>query len=298
MLAAGSSLIMGGRRRDMSEGSEVKGGSEMVARRSTTLLVFAASLVLAAGVAVAQPWNHDPDSDIGPEVWGELAPAFRTCGSEIRGLPGFQQTGTRQSPIDLSSPTRAKLPHLAFFYEETAFEIENTGHVIEVPYEAGSVLRVGREVFTLEQLHFHAPSEHTVNGRRADMEAHLVHTDSLGNLAVLGILINTGESPNPLIEEIFENAPAEEGAVAIAGTLDAGDLLPASRGYYTYAGSLTTPPCTEGVRWFVLRRPVQVSEETVDLFHHLIGDFPEYEGYDRNSRPVRPANGRVILEKR
>jgi carbonic anhydrase len=130
------------------------------------------------------------------------------------------------------------------------------------------------------------------------MEVHLVHTDSLGNNVVLGILINVGPSPNALIEEIFENAPDDEGSVDLGGTLDAEDLLPRSRSYYTYAGSLTTPPCTEGVRWFVLKRPVQVSADTVELFHDLIGEFPEYDGYDQNKRPVRPLNGRIILEKR
>jgi len=261
-------------------------------------LAFIASLLGLAQVSRAQPWNQDPESDIGPGMWGELTPGFRTCGSEIDGLPGFQETGRRQSPIDISSPTRTKLPNLMFFYDETAFEIENTGHVIEVPYEAGSELRVGGEIFTLNQFHFHAPSEHTINGRHADMEVHLVHTDSLGNNAVVGVLLDVGANPNALIEEIFANAPTDEGHVDVGGSIDAKGLLPGSRGYYTYAGSLTTPPCTEGVRWFVLRRRVQVSQETVDFFHQVIGEFPEYDGFEQNNRPVRPSNGRVILVKR
>jgi carbonic anhydrase len=270
----------------------------MKVNRVTGSLTLAASLVLTAGPSAAQLWNQDPSSDIGPDQWGELSPAFRTCGSEIPGLEGFQETGKRQSPIDISSTTRAKLPNLMFFYGDTEFEIENNSHTIEIPYEAGSELRVGGEVYTLKQFHFHAPSEHTVNGQHADMEVHLVHSDSLGNNAVLGILLDIGSSPNALIEEIFENAPAEEGSVDVGGTLNAEDLLPGSLGYYTYAGSLTTPACTEGAHWWVLRRTVQVSEDTVDALHDLIGDFPGYDGYNQNNRPVRPLNGRVILEKR
>ncbi|HVR29785.1 MAG TPA: carbonic anhydrase family protein, partial [Thermoanaerobaculia bacterium] len=246
----------------------------------------------------AQPWTHDPQSEIGPDRWGEISPAFRTCGAEIDGLPGFQETGRRQSPIDLASPARAKLPRLFFFYSETAFEVENNGHTIEVPYEPGSVLYVGGEPLTLQQFHFHAPSEHTVDGRFSDMELHLVHTDALGSNAVVAVLLEVGASANPVIDEIFAHAPADEGSVDVGGVLDAGELLPGSLGYFTYAGSLTTPPCTEGVRWFVLKRSVQVSEETVALFHLLIGDFPEYDGFSRNNRPVRPRNGRVVLERR
>jgi carbonic anhydrase len=276
----------------------LKGRLEVRKNKVSVLLAFATSLVLTAGSSIAQPWNQDPNSDIGPNHWGELSPAWRTCGSEIQGLEGFQETGHRQSPIDISSTTRTKLPNLMFFYDDTDFEIENNAHTIEIPYEAGSELRVGGEVYTLKQFHFHAPSEHTVNGQHADMEVHLVHGDSLGNNAVLGILLDIGGDPNALIEEIFENAPAEEGTAVVGGTLNAEDLLPGSLGYYTYAGSLTTPACTEGARWWVLRRTVQVSEDTVDTLHDLIGDFPDYDGYSQNNRPVRPLNGRVILEKR
>jgi carbonic anhydrase len=270
----------------------------VVVSRIITSLVFTVSLVLAAGSSVAQPWSQDPSSDIGPDHWGELSPAWRTCGAEIQGLDGFQETGKRQSPIDISSTTRAKLPNLMFFYEDTPFEIENNGHTIEIPYEAGSELRVGGEVHTLKQFHFHAPSEHTINGQHADMEVHLVHSDALGNNAVLGILLNAGNNPNDLIDEIFEHAPEDEGSIDAGGTLNAEDLLPGSLGYYTYTGSLTTPACTEGARWWVLRRPVQVSADAVDTLHELISGFPGYEGYSQNNRPVRPLNGRVILEKR
>ena len=270
----------------------------MHARLVNALLGLVASSIVSAGISFAQSWNQDPSSEIGPDMWGGLTPAFRTCGSEIPGFSGFQETGKRQSPIDISSTARRKLPNLMFFYADTAFEVENNGHTVEIPYASGSELRVGGEVFTLSQFHFHAPSEHTIGGHSYPMELHLVHTDALGNNAVVGVLLEVGDDPNDLIEEIFANVPDEEGTADVGGTLNGEDLLPGSLGYYSYAGSLTTPPCTEGVRWFVLRRPVQVSEETVARLHEVIASFPDYEGYDRNNRPVRPLNGRVILEKR
>jgi carbonic anhydrase len=266
--------------------------------RAVRIFAFVAVSIASAAASFGQPWNQDPGSDIGPEMWGELTPAFRTCGSEIPGFAGFQETGKRQSPIDISSTVRTKLPNLMFFYLDNAFEVENNNHTVEIPYATGSELRGGGEVFTLRQFHFHAPSEHTIDGHYYPMELHLVHTDSLGNNAVVGVLLEIGDDPNELIEEIFANVPDEEGTADVGGTLNAEDLLPGSLGYYSYAGSLTTPPCTEGVRWFVLRRPVQVSEETVARLHEVIGDFPDYDGFDRNNRPVRPLNGRVILEKR
>jgi carbonic anhydrase len=255
-------------------------------------------VLAAGGRSLAQDWSHDPSSELGPEHWGELGPAYRTCGAAIDGFAGFQQTGRKQSPIDLETTTPERLPNLVFAYQPTPLEIENTGHVVEVPYQPGSELVVGDDVYQLLQFHFHAPSEHTVSGRSSPMELHLVHQDNLGTLAVVGVLLEIGAQPNASITEIFEHAPGDEGSTETGGAVDARDLLPRSRGYYTYSGSLTTPPCTEGVRWFLLRRPVQVSAETVEAFHALIGDFPGYDGFEDDNRPVRPLNGRAVLRKR
>jgi carbonic anhydrase len=265
-------------------------------------MATAGSLLVSVAIALpvtAQSFTHDPEGNLGPERWGELGPDYRTCGSVIEGLGrDFHETGKKQSPIDISGAANARLPKLMFHYGESSFEVENTGHVIEVSYEPGSVLMVGSESYTLLQFHFHAPSEHTLDGRSYPMELHLVHSDALGNLAVVGVLLELGTDPNELAAEIFANAPREEGVADVDGRLDALDLLPVSRGYYTYAGSLTTPPCTEGVRWFVLRRAVQIDEETVDLFHEIIGAFEHYEGFENNNRPVRPLNGRPVLTRR
>lgn len=260
----------------------------------TLFLLFSVLFLVGSSFAQPVPWNHDPASDIGPNFWGELTPAFRTCGAIIPGFEGFQETGKKQSPIDVVTPVPASLPPLVFQYANTPLEVENNGHVIEVPYEPGNFLRIGSDTYELLQFHFHAPSEHTINGRFADMELHLVHRNFLGDLAVVGILMTVGPDPNPVVDKIMAN----EGAVTVPGAvINARDLLPKFRSYYLYSGSLTTPPCSEGVRWQVLKEPVQVSQFAVDRLHEIIGLFPEYDGFPDNNRPVRPLNGRTVFER-
>lgn len=264
--------------------------------RTRKQLLAAAAVLCLAAPAAAQEWNHDPASAIGPTRWGTVAFPFATCGSE---LPpgGFTEVGRKQSPVDIAGAQSALLPPPIYAYGNTPFTVENTGHVVEVPYAAGSRLVLGLDVFDLVQFHFHAPSEHTVNGRPADMELHLVHRNALGNLAVIGVLLQVGPRPNPLIEEIFANAPTTEGAKELHGrTLNALELLPRNPfGFWTYSGSLTTPPCSEGVKWTVLKNPVNVSQATVDRFRAIIAAFPGYEGFGANNRPVAPLNGRAVL---
>jgi carbonic anhydrase len=259
---------------------------------------FLSAAAFGASFASGQPWTHDVGGELGPPHWGELGPVYRTCGAEIPGLSGFQETGKKQSPIDLSGAVRARLPVLMFNYLATPFEVENTGHVVEVPYHSGSELVVGGDTYQLRQFHFHAPSEHTLNGRPYPLEVHLVHADALGNNAVVGVLFEVAEEGNALVEEIFANAPADEGTVEVGGELNALSLLPNTRRYFTYSGSLTTPPCSEGVRWFVMNATAKVSAGTVAHFHDLIGDFEGYDGYANNNRPVRPLNGRTIQVRR
>jgi carbonic anhydrase len=262
----------------------------------STLRIALAALTLSAAPALAQEWNHDPGSEVGPSRWGTVTFPFSTCGSILE-PGGFVEVGRKQSPVDIAGATAAALPPPIYLYGATPFEVENTGHVIEVPYAAGSRLVIGLDAFDLVQFHFHAPSEHAVNGRLADAELHLVHRNALGNLAVVGVLLQVGARPNALVEQIIGAAPAVEGANALEGrTLNALSLLPRNPfSFWTYSGSLTTPPCSEGVKWTVLKEPVQVSAAAVARLRALIAAFHGYAGYDANNRPVRPLDGRAIL---
>jgi carbonic anhydrase len=264
--------------------------------RSHLRIALAALSITVAAPTLAQEWNHDPGADVGPTRWGTVTFPFATCGS-LLGPDGFVEVGKKQSPIDLTGATTTLLPPPLYLYGATPFEVENTGHVIEVPYAAGSRLVIGLDAFDLVQFHLHAPSEHAVNGRLADAELHLVHRNALGNLAVVGVLLQVGPRPNPLVEQVIGAAPAVEGTNALEGrTLNALALLPRNPfSFWTYSGSLTTPPCSEGVKWTVLKEPVQVSAAAVARLRTLIAAFPGYDGYDANNRPVTPLNGRAIL---
>lgn len=182
--------------------------------------------------------------------------------------------------------------------------------MVEVLIPAGvtDTLRIGKDTYQLTQYHFHAPSEHEINGRHADVEAHFVHENSQGDTAVVGVFFRRGADPNPLLDKILFSAPVTAGGEVSVGKANPAELFPgtgraaereASRdrdagSFYTYTGSLTTPGCTEGVRWFVLGDGGHVSPAAVRRFHHVISRFPRYGGYPSNNRPVLPLNGRVI----
>jgi carbonic anhydrase len=277
--------------------------------RKSTLLALLLALPVAAN---AQVWNHNPGSDVGPNVWGTVTFPFATCGSVLPAACGtlpdplgtFTEVGKKQSPIDIvtakavATPT---LPALGFSYGATPFVVENTGHVIEVPYAAGAgSIQIGDDRYDLVQFHFHTTSEHTVNGVAQPMEVHLVHRNALTqDLAVVGVLLKVGNKPNQTIEKIFANAPLAEGAVTVGGTLTASSILPASAAtsYWTYSGSLTTPPCSEGVRWVVAKDTVSVSSVTLAKFQQIVAAFPEYNGWFQNNRPVRPLGARSVQSR-
>lgn len=211
-----------------------------------------------------------------PPFWAGLKPAFATCGA-----------GKHQSPIDISTATITALPKLRFDYHATPLRVVNNGHSIQVNYQQGSAVVVDGKRYDLVQVHFHTPSEHTMGGKAYPMVAHLVHKAADGELLVIAVLMQTGAS-NPLIARIWQELPSAAGQIKVADeqSINAADLLPTDTTYFTYSGSLTTPPCTEGVKWVVLSAPVKVSEAQVDTFAAL---FP------RNARPVKPLNGRTVL---
>ena len=195
--------------------------------------------------------------------------------------------GRNQSPIDVATSVKAELEPLRFDYLAGAAGIQNNGHTVQVDYAPGSTLTIDGKAFVLTQFHFHTPSENTFNGKRFPLEGHLVHADKDGNLAVVAVMFEDG-APNPLLASLWEAMPAKAGEKRpLPAGVNAAALLPAERSYYRFEGSLTTPPCSEGVRWLVLKSPVSASRAQVQQFAAALPG--------PNNRPVQPLNARVVL---
>jgi carbonic anhydrase len=234
---------------------------------------------LSATFALAEEQGHHwaYKGEAGPSHWAAMDKEFESCG-----------IGKAQSPIDIpTGKVRSEnLPALAFDYKPAPLRIIDNGHTIQVNYPPGSTLSVDGARYELVQFHFHKPSEEKIDGKAFDMVAHLVHKDAQGHLAVVAVPLKAG-SDNALVNTLWRNLPREKGhEVALDSiSIDAVRLLPTARGYYTYEGSLTTPPCSEGVRWFVLKSPSTVTAGEIAAFGKL---------YPVNARPVQPLNGREV----
>ena len=227
-----------------------------------------------SGAAHAAHWDYTGSG--GPEVWGQMKPEFAKCSS-----------GSRQSPIDIRDGIRVELDAVQFNYKPSAFRVIDNGHTVQVNVGPGNSIEVMGRRYDLVQFHFHRPSEERINGRQFDMVAHLVHKDIDGRLAVVAVLLDRG-SVQPIVQSVWNNLPLEKGdEVAARGTLNLAELLPAERSYFTYMGSLTTPPCSEGVLWMVMKTPVPISGEQINIFSRL---------YPMNARPIQSASGRLIKE--
>jgi carbonic anhydrase len=222
----------------------------------------------------AAHWGYHGDG--GPEAWGQLKPEFGKCA-----------TGQRQSPIDIRGGIGVQLEPIQFDYRASGFAVIDNGHTVQVNLPGGNTITVLGRRYELLQFHFHRPSEERINGKQHDMVAHLVHKDAEGKLAVVAVLLDRGTA-QPLIQAVWNALPLEKHeAQAAPGAIDLNQLLPEDRRYYTYMGSLTTPPCSEGVLWMVLKTPVTVSAEQIEIFSRL---------YPMNARPVQPLAGRLIKE--
>jgi len=248
-------------------------------RRFIFVCVVLAACAHIVGVSFAQEhagphWSYRGAD--GPDHWGELDKTFGTC-----------QTGHQQSPIDIRGARSADLPPIQFDYRRTPLHVVNNGHTVQVNYAPGSFITVGDKRYQLTQFHFHHPSEERINGKGFEMVAHLVHATPDGALAVVAVLLGTG-GENPVIASLWQHLPPHEGPEQALDDvqIDATGLLPQNHGYYTFAGSLTTPPCSENVTWFVLKTPAQISQNQADAFGRL---------YPRDARPIQPINGRVVL---
>jgi carbonic anhydrase len=238
-------------------------------------LSFAAAVALGpGGPAAAQHWGYSGEA--GPDNWSKVDPKFAMCA-----------LGRNQSPIDLAGFVEAELKPLKLAYKAGAADIVNNGHTVQVNYAPGSTLAVDGRTFELKQFHFHAPSENKVGGKQFPLEAHLVHADKDGNLAVVAVMFQEGAA-NAFLGKLWEKMPAKAGEKAdLPAGLSATRLLPAERDYFRFNGSLTTPPCSEGVWWLVMKKPVSVSKAQVGQFSKTLGFA--------NNRPVQPVHARPVL---
>ena len=253
-------------------------------QRLATILAIVSSVLLTAAVPTSMAaeggaWGY-AGAD-GPARWDKLSKEYRQC-----------KTGEAQSPIDIPDAKARKgdIAPLLFNYKSAPLKVLDNGHTIEVVYPPGSFVSIEGKRYELQQFHFHKPAEEKIDGKGFDMDAHLVHKGPDGNLAVIAVLFKAGKE-NKTIKAIWDNLPKEKGKEQSVGAvkIDAVDLLPDDKGYYSYAGSLTTPPCSEGVTWYVLKSPVQISADQIARFGRV---------YPMNARPIQPFNDRDILGTR
>jgi carbonic anhydrase len=239
--------------------------------------------LVAASAAAAPPqeqkegphWTYSGKDN--PGHWGDLDPAFAEC-----------KAGQHQSPIDITKTEKAKLDVIEFHYQTSPLKVTDNGHTIQVSYAPGSFITVGGHQYNLMQFHFHHPSEEKIHGKKAAMEAHLVHSDADGKLAVVAVLLQQG-SANPAVRSVWQNLPKERNALHEVDnvSVNAADLVPPDHGYYTFTGSLTTPPCSEDVTWFVMKTPTTISADELAAFAKL---------YPHDARPTQALHGRVVKE--
>ncbi len=228
-----------------------------------------------AGSGEGVHWGYKGDS--GPKNWHKLDPKYVMC-----------KAGKNQSPIDVANSIGAELEPIQFTYEKPATEILNNGHAIQVNVSGGNTITLAGREFELKQFHFHAPSENLIDGKPFAMEVHLVHVDKDGNAAaVIGVMFDKGNK-NQVIETLWKQMPQKTGErQEISTEVHPMDILPEEKDYYRFNGSLTTPPCSEGLWWLVMKDILTVSNQQVEAFDHVIG---------ANNRPVQAINARPILQ--
>jgi carbonic anhydrase len=226
------------------------------------------------GAGGAAHWSYEGDT--GPEHWGALQPDFKTC-----------QLGLEQTPIDLAGEVKGDASAMVLDYKPLPLRIVNNGHTIQINADPGCAGVIGETRYELLQFHFHHPSEHLLAGKRFDLECHFVHRSNAGNLAVVGVFIRPGDK-NAALQTIWDAMPQHEGPeMRPGGSVNPAALLPKGSGYFRYMGSLTTPPCSEGLTWTVFKDPIEASPEQIGRFAAL---FPN------NARPVQNRNRRLLVE--
>ncbi|MCF6337584.1 MAG: carbonic anhydrase [Gammaproteobacteria bacterium] len=244
----------------------------------STVVSFAAIITSVPMGAIAggghnSGWGYTGHA--GPEHWANISEEFALCGK-----------GKEQSPINISDAKISNLPAIQFDYKSGSLEILNNGHTIQVNDTAGSNITVGGEKYKLLQFHFHTPSENIVDGKVFPKEMHLVHKNAKGQLAVVSVLTKAG-AKNTALDKIWAHMPSKAGDKKMLASVNvnAAELLPTDRSYYSFKGSLTTPPCSEGVKWMVLKMPIEASNTQIKQFAEVIGS---------NARPVQPVHAREL----
>ncbi len=212
-----------------------------------------------------------------PSKWAQLSPENFAC------------NGKNQSPINLTSYIKSELEPIKFNYQASGGEnLVNNGHTLQINYAAGSSITVDQQEFKLLQFHFHAPSENHINGTSYPLEAHFVHADSNGNLAVIAVMYKEGKE-NKGLKQAWKNIPKHKGEQhKFSKLITAQDFLPANKKYYRFNGSLTTPPCSEGVRWLVMKTIETASQQQINAFKQIL--------HEPNNRPLQPLNARPVLQ--
>jgi carbonic anhydrase len=237
-------------------------------------VIALASASVAPQLRNSNVWSYEGET--GPANWGKINSDWAKCG-----------TGTRQSPIDLRDGMKVDLEQIAFDYRPSGFNVVDNGHTVQVSVGLGNYITVQNRTYELVQFHFHRPSEERINGRGTEMVVHLVHKDGEGRLAVVAVLLERGAA-NSMIQTVWNNLPLEKhDTYTPAVTVDVNEILPAKREYFTFMGSMTEPPCNEGVLWLVMKNPMPASPAQMALFSRL---------YPLNSRPIQAGGGRIIKE--
>lgn len=236
--------------------------------------VALASDAPAGSTPAAAHWSYEGES--GPEKWGELQPDFKVC-----------QLGLEQTPVDLSHGIKGDVGSVDYDYRPIPLRIVNNGHTIQVNADPGSACIVGGTRYELLQFHLHHPSEHLLAGKGFDLECHFVHKSGAGGLAVTGVFIRPG-AENVALRAFFDSLPAREGPEQkLAASVDISAILPKTGGYFRYMGSLTTPPCSEGLIWTVHKEPAEASVEQIRKFAAL---------FVNNARPLQKRNRRFLID--
>lgn len=250
----------------------------MQIKRKFLSVAIALGMFAMSGAVIAKDdhghsWGYE--GKVSAEHWGDLKPEYATC-----------KLGKNQSPIDIKNATPADLDGIKFDYKKSPLKMIDNGHTIQANYAAGSSITVNGKQFNLVQVHFHQPSEEKLDGKAFPMNAHLVHKSADGKLAVIGVFLKEGKE-NALLKTLWKNIPKAQGKEVAAKNVSINlfDLLPKDKRYYSYTGSLTTPPCSEEVTWMVMKTPVELSKAQIATFG---------KHYNNNARPVQPLNDRSL----